>query len=556
MLANAPSQLAEECSTAIVGSGYGGAVMAARLALAGEKVCLLERGAEWRPGTFPDTLKEIYDSVRSHARPQGLFEYLPFSDIDVLKGCGLGGTSLINASVAFRPDEDYFARSGSRWPTAIQREWTSGAMAAHYELAERMLGATVHPRARAFAKVKVLASESARRRGDAFEPVKLAVNFTGGPNAHDVEQAACTDCGDCFTGCNVGAKNALTMNYLPVARRAGAQMYTGIDVDFIERAAGGGYLVHYHRAHEDRIDPQPRTLKAKRVVVSAGSLGSTEILLRSKQRGLPLSGRLGQHFSGNGNFFGASYDGRDVTDSLGFGHHDDERAQVKPGPAIIAAIRSDGDRPFDERMVMEDLAIPRAFVDAVRLVFPGLAAAEAPTEAISIGRQLRVTQDIIGWNATGAINRTLLYLTMRQDGSDGTMRLGDDGKVRIDWPGVADRASFAAMGEALRERARALGATFLPNPRWVPLLGRNLLTAHPLGGCGMGDDVDGGVVDDRGRVFDRDGGVHEGLFVVDGAIVPECVGRNPLLTITALAERVAGLVVGPLGDGMHGSAHR
>jgi cholesterol oxidase len=95
------------------------------------------------------------------------------------------------------------------------------------------------------------------------------------------------------------------------------------------------------------------------------------------------------------------------------------------------------------------------------------------------------------------------------------------------------------MNKELRGHAAALGAIYFQNPRWHPLLGRHLITAHPLGGCPMADSPYQGAVDDRGRVYDGQGGVHAGLYVADGAVVPECIGRNPLLTISALTERIA-----------------
>src|SRR6476659_11244576 len=94
-LASPAEQRKDEYATIVVGSGYGGAITAARLAEAGRPVCLLERGREWIPGEFPDTGKGLAAAVRRKSNPLGLFDYYLCKDIDVLKGSGLGGTSLI-----------------------------------------------------------------------------------------------------------------------------------------------------------------------------------------------------------------------------------------------------------------------------------------------------------------------------------------------------------------------------------------------------------------------------------------------------------------------------
>src|SRR5215216_7787821 len=103
----------------IVGSGYGGAINAARIAGAGlnRSVCILERGREWPVGTFPDTLERGLAATRSSANPLGLYEFINYRDISVIKGSGLGGTSLINANVAYIPDREVFEQAG--WPKSL-----------------------------------------------------------------------------------------------------------------------------------------------------------------------------------------------------------------------------------------------------------------------------------------------------------------------------------------------------------------------------------------------------------------------------------------------------
>src|SRR5690606_19979012 len=130
------------------------------------------------------------------------------------------------------------------------------------------------------------------------------------------------------------------------------------------------------------------------------------------------------------------------------------------------------------------------------------------------------------------------------DDARGTMKFDapwyePDGRMAIEWDQVGQQLVFRRMDEELRRHARALGANFISHPVWNVFRTRHLVTAHPLGGCPMGEDFMQGAVDEYGRVFAGDGSIHDGLFVADGAIVPSAVGVNPFLTISALAERIA-----------------
>ena len=161
----------------------------------------------------------------------------------------------------------------------------------------------------------------------------------------------------------------------------------------------------------------------------------------------------------------------------------------------------------------------------------------------------RVSRDLASWHPDGALNSTMVYIAMMQDGSAGEILLDRQGRLHISWPGILEQPIFRAMNKELRNHAAALGAIYFRNPRWHPLLGRNLITAHPLDGCPMADSYDKGVVDDRGRVYNGAAGFHRGLYVADAAIIPECLGRNPLLTISALAERIADYLTKEMAGG-------
>ena len=513
----------------IVGSGYGGAVCAARLAAArrrGVRIGIVERGREWVPGTFPQHLTTFnplnpFDrrvswlNEQLSRNPLGLYGFYDRGDVVAVAGSGLGGTSLINCAVAIEAEEAVFQQP--EWPLPFREK---KGLRGYYERARRMLDTHTTPEDRYPAKLRshldVAATLRARGRWadvTAF-PVELAVNFTPRANRQGMRQQGCVQCADCTTGCNVGAKNSLDMNYLPLAWTHGTEMYAQVEVEHVERV-DGGYRVHFlqrpDNAREERGWVDTRVL-----ILSAGTLGSTEILLRSRQtHGLPLSDWVGRGFSGNGNYLGfVDYQYVDppvVTNTGGVGIALGPPT-VPVGTSIQGAIdfRLEG-QPLVRHVVLEDLAHPSAHVGGISLLM------------------------------LADLNRSMTLLGCGHDTASGEIRLEGD-TVAVRWPDYERQASHAEIIQHMREYATARGGRFRP---FGPA--RNY-TAHPLGGCRMGLTAEDGVVDDRGRVFDGTprapaGQIHPGLYVMDGAIVPTALGNNPLLTITALAERAAELIV-------------
>ena len=529
----------------IVGSGYGGSITAARLATADLKpkpaVCILERGKEWEPGTFPETTPDVIGATRGDLNPLGLYELLSFPDISVIKGSGLGGTSLINANVAIVPDREVFEQFN--WPKAITYESLQG----YYQRARQTLAANPHPRAMQLGKVKAL-DRRAREMGTAVQPLDIVVNFTiDGANPHGVTQKPCIDCGNCVTGCNVGAKNTLYMNYLPMAQSAGATILTQTKVEGVEKLAGGGWRIH--GKHVTEGGSEGFTLDAREVVLSAGSLNSTEILLRSEAHGLSVSPALGTKFSGNGDFFGLAYNGDYETDVLGYPPAKPPSGgdSPEPGPNIVGIVRYANGVPEAQRIAVEDFSFPSAYMDAAKTLFATIRGQDTSTANDDAQRD-RLLRDLNPIDAPhdpdGALNHSMLYLVMGQDNARGVILFEapwtePDGRIRVSWDRGGQQQIFTRMNEELRRHARALGANFISNPTWSVFNLRHLVTAHPLGGCPMGDDHLQGAVDAYGRVFAGDGGTHKGLYVTDGSVVPSALGVNPFLTISALTERFA-----------------
>lgn len=543
-IANAPGELKEEYQTVVVGSGYGGSVIAARLAENGHPVCLLERGKEWQPGDFPDTFRKLAGNIRTKHHPLALVDYYLCEDIDVLKGNGLGGGSLINLNVAYRPDRELF--EDPRWPRAYRDLGDSGEIWRYYERAEEVLAPSHHPRWDRLTKVQRVKQRFDELEDAAFGPINACVNHTldGEKNAQGVTQHRCIDCGDCFPGCNVGAKNTLYMNYLPWAKQKGAEIHTRIEVRYVERRAGGGWDVIFRR-NTDKECGEHRRLVAHNVVLSAGTVGSTEILLRSACEGLSCSGRLGFGFSGNGDYLGLAYNNDVRCDVMGYGNHpDSQRAQIQPGPTIVSSIQYHRSRPFAERITIEDFSlVPSALVDTFRHALPPLAGLTGVDMDSGLADEMhewgRIAKDQVRWSPDGALNHTMVYLVMAVDDARGRMFLNVKGRMNIGWESVHSDPIFETIQHELEAHAKVLGGTWVHLDRPKLFSNENLITAHPLGGCNLADDGTTGVVDPDGRVFDGGGGVHDGLFVVDGAVVGAPIGVNPFLTIAAVAERIA-----------------
>lgn len=547
--------IASEYDVVVVGSGYGGAIAASRLARATPKlrVCLLERGRELHPGEYPDTEIEALGQLQAHVpdghvgAPTALFDFHVDDELNVLVGCGLGGTSLINANVSLRATDAVF--DDPCWPSVLRGR--PDALVPYYERAESMLQPVPHPATPTLKKL-LAHQHSAETLHAPFRRLPINVTFEDGVNHAGVEQRACNGCGDCVSGCNHGAKNTVLMNYLPDARRHGAEIFTEVRVAWLERLADGRWAVRYSLQDGGRetFDAPPLTVSAATVVLAAGTLGSTEILLRSRARGLRLSARLGERFSGNGDVLGFSYNSDVEVNGIGFGAAaPDGREPV--GPCITSAIDlRAGD--LTQQMIVEEGSIPGALSAFMPLALAAAAAAVGDDTDAGLADELREgarrADSYVRGAYHGATRHTQTYLVMAHDDTDGRLTLEHD-RLRVRWPGVGRKPIFEAVARRLRAASAALGGTYVKNPIWSRLFGHDLVSVHPLGGCVMADDAAHGVVDHKGRVFDGDtgDGVHAGLYVMDGAIVPRSLGVNPLLTISALAERAAELLVHDLG---------
>ena len=536
----------------MVGSGFGGSVTAFRLAEAGKRVCLLERGRPYPPGSFPRSplgfSKNFWDPSEGL---YGMFNVWRFSGIDALVSSGLGGGSLIYANVMIRKDEKWFVHDdGEDWPVS------RADLEPHYDRCERMLAVQKYPlEVEPYASTpKTLAfREAAEREGHGrwFLP-DLAVTFANEgsapvpgepireehPNLHGRTRYTCQLVGECDVGCNYGSKNTLDYTYLSAAARHGAELRPLCEVKTFRPREGGGFEIDYvvHEPNSEGAAPRPETITADTLVLSAGTLGTTFLLLKNRDAFGGLPPALGTHFCGNG-------------DLLTFALRCRDHINPDYGPVITSAVRfgdaADGDGSDGRGFYIEDAGYP-SFLSWM------LQAADEP-RALWLWRKAalrlfwkwirrRPQPDISGavssFFGDAALSAGLLpLLGMGRDVPDGRMQL-HDGLLDVDWSkDGASKAYFDKLRGAMRGLSNELGGEFHDNPLWWL---SKVITVHALGGCPMGRDGNEGVVDAWGRVH----GV-PGLHIADGSVMPGPVGPNPSLTIAALADRFAdGIIEG------------
>lgn len=529
----------------VIGSGYGGGIAASRLARAKRRVCVLERGREWLPGEFPDTEREALDQIQIGTRDgrvgidTGLYDFHLDEDISVFRGCGLGGTSLINANVSLEADIRVF--EDARWPAELRGDLAT-RLAEGYQHARTLLRPQPFPATRNLAKLAAL-ERSATLTGGAFYRPPINVTFEHGVNNVGVEQHACTLCGDCVTGCNDGAKNTIAMTYLPDAWNHGAEIFTEAEVRWIERV-GSEWLVHYEPRGAGRElfeGGSDLVVRAPIVILAAGTLGSTEILLRSREKGLSLSARLGHGFTGNGDVLAFGYNTDSPVNAIGAGERD-PTSMDPAGPCITGIIDIRGTDGVRAGLVIEDGVAP----GAVGRLLPKAWAIEAglrgrdtdPGLLDFFEERQRELASLARGPYHGAARNTQTFLVMAHDDAQGRILLDEQGRLRISWPGVSAQPVFAEVARTLEKATTANGGTLVSNPMWSNHVKSNLVTVHPLGGCTMGANGLQGVTNHAGSVFAGPGtDVHDGLHVMDGSVIPTSLGVNPLLTISAVAER-------------------
>ncbi|MDA9528431.1 hypothetical protein ACM42_08280 [Bradyrhizobium sp. CCBAU 25338] len=541
----------------IIGSGYGGAIAAAKFAGRhfGEKkvtVGVLERGKEYLPGSFPTGLGELPGHIRQNNNKEGLFDIRLGEEVTTVVANGVGGGSLINAGVMETPVPSVFQTG---WPSSLRNlsTWES-----HFDEARDLLGARIDGLRNTIEdhidgvpqKFQAL---SAIAPTGTFRPAAITIAMKDSTSSGNVNLNKCVRCGDCATGCNFGAKNSLDVNLLVRAQQAGAEIFSGVTVLSIEKDGSNWIVngVHTNAALRKR-DGEALRIRARKVVLAAGTLGSTEILLRSRGPGLPMSEALGKRCSTNGDMLIADYATAAEVHTVA-----DETVQPSTraiGPTITGVV----DLRATDGFVIEEMSVPAGLRIAFTEVFATVNMLHGIADADFSQHVKGFPNDDLYVAPATRVEYSALYAVMGDDGAAGTIKIDDDsgivhpdGFARLHWDKLQDLPLFDSQVKTLAGLTKSTGGRVIPNPVWKLLPAEltwllkdkrgPLTTVHPLGGCAMGDTSATGVVDQFGRVFSKNtsSDVHDGLVVLDGSIIPTALGTNPALTISAVALRAA-----------------
>ncbi|MEU4351997.1 GMC family oxidoreductase [Streptomyces sp. NPDC023838] len=534
-----------EYDVLVVGSGFGGSVTALRLTEKGYRVGVLEAGRRFTPATLPKNSWDIKNYLWAPKLGMyGIQRIHLLGNVMVLAGAGVGGGSLNYANTLYVPPKQFFDDPQWKDITDWQEELTP-----YYEQAKRMLGVRLNPTMTP-SDVHLKAAAQRMGVGDTFHMAPVGVFFGDGQDADGTARAkpgesvadpyfggagpdrkACTECGECMTGCRHGAKNTLNENYLYLAEKAGAVVHPMTTVISVTDDSQGGYAVATLPT-DNRKKAPGRLFKARRVVIAAGTYGTQTLLHRMRSGGqLPyLSKRLGELTRTNSEaLVGAQTSNRRYRKA-----HGAAKADFTRGVAITSSVHPDENthiepvrygRGSNAMGGMSILQVPYAEGSSLALGWLANAVKHPGLLARSLSNHRWSERTIIGLVMQSLDNSLTTYL--KPDGVGKGLLTARQGH------GAPNPKQIRAASEAATAIAAEINGFAGSN---VGELMGTPLTAHFLGGCPIGASAEEGVIDPYHRLYG-----HPGISVVDGAAVSANLGVNPSLTITAQAERAMSL---------------
>jgi cholesterol oxidase len=545
-------------------------------------------------------LLKVFGYSRPVNKLKGLYDYRALRNVNIITASGVGGGSLVYTNVTERPDESVY----ENWPTEVDGKPSLGQ---YFRVAENFIGVNSITTTDGLGKFKL-------RRGQVFQEAAMQIGSneimnldnlnaklsitdistdvfnpaSGHPDQQDIEKFSkqnnvCQRQGRCVLGCIPGARHTLNKQiHKAISGGKPLDVFPLCEVTNIEESGDPEFKYKIDFTdYRDNDSGTKRTIQAKLVILAAGTLGSTEILL--KCRNLQLSSKLGQRFSTNGDLLGVINPTKEVVDA-------------SRGPITTSIARFKNTNTGKFAFSIEDEGIPKMFAEVFATLFDEMSWQKGDSLVPNKNLIDRFNEVIISKINNPDTMNMLLKLVEGLDLSSSNIltnkiievitdvrRLTLDDKRRAESPeervyhilmlggiGIDDPKAqlvldnndhlnlkdeydlnqpvFTDIIDAMKLFAKEVGRNgenSLAIPFWSTA-NKTQFVLHPLGGCPMGKDAAEGVVDSMGRIFRGNSGTakYTDFYIVDGSIIPSPLGVNPSCTISALAFRISEEITG------------
>ncbi len=492
--------ITEECDVCVIGSGAGGAVVAKEISEKGFNVVLLEEG-----GNHPQKKlnSKPLDSLTKMWRDGGLTGTLGKVPISVTLGKGIGGTTAVNSATCFRT------------PDKILKFWrdkfnltnmSPEVMNPYFEKVEKEINATELSWDVLGNSAKII-KRGAEKLGYKCTPLK-----------HNVKD--CKGHGTCQFGCPEQAKQSTDVSYIPKAVKNGARIYANCKAEKLIKKNGAVHGVKGFLVNPDKDDKKTYKIevKAKFVVLSAGTMLSPQFLMKNGIKGK----HVGRHL------------------------------QIHPAGRVTALMKEEvkGWRGVSQGAMITDFENEDIILEGI-FVHPSLLLAAMP----GVGKEHK--------DLAKNFSRIAAFGTMIHDSTEGrvykwrpfnqivakyNLRKVDMEKFkkaiaytsRIFFAGGAEKVFTGISTMPIINSIEEID-TFLKTK--IKPIHMEILAFHPLGTCRMAREEKDGVVNREGETFKM-----KNLYVADGSIVPTSLGVNPQVTIMSLATKISDGIINKLNN--------